>query len=48
MLHLRGVKLYELLEHMPNTGGETDFKAAVAALNRYFDLNLVLTMSASS
>ena len=40
MLHLGGAELYELFEHLPNTGGETDFEAAVAALNRHFDPQL--------
>mgnify|MGYP002804978260 CR=1 FL=1 len=33
MLHLGGAELYELFEHLPNTGSETDFEAAVMALN---------------
>ena len=40
MLYLRGAELYELFEHLPNTGDETDFEAAVEALNKHFDPQL--------
>ena len=40
MLHHGGAVLYELFEHLPNTGSETDFEAAVLALNRHFDPQL--------
>ena len=39
-LHLGGAELYELFEHLQNTGSETDFEAAMAALNRRFDPQL--------
>ena len=40
MLHLGGAELYELFEHLPNMGCDTDFEAAVEALNKHLDPQL--------
>ena len=40
MLHVGGDELYDLFEHLPNTGNDDDYDAAVTALNRYFDPQL--------
>ena len=40
MPHLGQADLYDLFEHLPNTGDLADFDATVKALNRHFDPQL--------
>ena len=40
MLHVGGDELFDLFEHLPNTGGDTDCDADFTALNKYIDPQL--------
>ncbi|KAJ1148636.1 hypothetical protein NDU88_001464 [Pleurodeles waltl] len=37
LMHFRDSELHEVLETLPNTGGDADFDEVVSALNRHFD-----------